>query len=399
MTFLLPKWNPSSQSSKNLSSNTGRKIKPLKISRIKTGWESVSILRWSSIYHRYTALWVTSFFDHKDVKPRYQTMLGKRVERVWGWDCHGLPIEQKVQKNSVSNQTKKSRNQPVESRDLSMSVMPIHAILQQNGVGISIISVDGSIWRVRTAQWIRTIWSLWCGFSSKSGRSDISTKGSVSHGILGNSPHRFQLWNRNGWQLSGCPGSSDYCEISDKRREKVRGSSSKMKTENLMIKIRKMDSEVPRRKCRVRANHIILQQPENCSKKQGLLVELQEYCSTYWLSWMILWVSWIPMSGPSWSKSSFSKKINIQSMNISLDALPVRSEIHRMEHDWIDFMTGVREPVLIPEKIRNSSCKISLPGRPHHGLYRCTWLSQSIRSSNMSPSITLKRSLSSQHLA
>ena len=33
----------------------------------------------------------------------------------------------------------------------------------------------------------------------------------------------------------------------------------------------------------------------------------------------------------------------------SLDALPVRSEIHRMEHDWIDFMTGVREPVLIPE--------------------------------------------------
>ena len=25
-------------------------------------------------------------------------MLGKRVERVWGWDCHGLPIEQKVQK-------------------------------------------------------------------------------------------------------------------------------------------------------------------------------------------------------------------------------------------------------------------------------------------------------------
>ena len=34
----------------------------------------------------------------KDVVPRYQTMLGKRVERVWGWDCHGLPIEQKVQK-------------------------------------------------------------------------------------------------------------------------------------------------------------------------------------------------------------------------------------------------------------------------------------------------------------
>jgi len=29
----------------------------------------------------------------KDAIPRYQTMNGKRVERVWGWDCHGLPAE------------------------------------------------------------------------------------------------------------------------------------------------------------------------------------------------------------------------------------------------------------------------------------------------------------------
>lgn len=29
----------------------------------------------------------------KDVVPRYQAMHGKRVERVWGWDCHGLPAE------------------------------------------------------------------------------------------------------------------------------------------------------------------------------------------------------------------------------------------------------------------------------------------------------------------
>ena len=27
----------------------------------------------------------------KDAVPRYQTMKGKRVERRWGWDCHGLP--------------------------------------------------------------------------------------------------------------------------------------------------------------------------------------------------------------------------------------------------------------------------------------------------------------------
>ena len=29
----------------------------------------------------------------KDIVPRYQTMRGKHVERRFGWDCHGLPIE------------------------------------------------------------------------------------------------------------------------------------------------------------------------------------------------------------------------------------------------------------------------------------------------------------------
>ncbi|MFZ1302023.1 MAG: isoleucine--tRNA ligase [Candidatus Microsaccharimonas sp.] len=34
----------------------------------------------------------------KDAIPRFQTMKGKRVERVWGWDCHGLPAENYVEK-------------------------------------------------------------------------------------------------------------------------------------------------------------------------------------------------------------------------------------------------------------------------------------------------------------
>jgi len=33
----------------------------------------------------------------KDVIPRYWTMKGFRVERVWGWDCHGLPIENMIE--------------------------------------------------------------------------------------------------------------------------------------------------------------------------------------------------------------------------------------------------------------------------------------------------------------
>ncbi|MEZ5245573.1 MAG: isoleucine--tRNA ligase [Acidimicrobiales bacterium] len=34
----------------------------------------------------------------KDVVPRYQTMKGKRVERRFGWDCHGLPAEMEAEK-------------------------------------------------------------------------------------------------------------------------------------------------------------------------------------------------------------------------------------------------------------------------------------------------------------
>ncbi len=33
----------------------------------------------------------------KDLFPRFWTMRGYRVRRVWGWDCHGLPAENKVE--------------------------------------------------------------------------------------------------------------------------------------------------------------------------------------------------------------------------------------------------------------------------------------------------------------
>ncbi len=34
----------------------------------------------------------------KDAIPRYWTMKGYRVDRVWGWDCHGIPIENMIEK-------------------------------------------------------------------------------------------------------------------------------------------------------------------------------------------------------------------------------------------------------------------------------------------------------------
>jgi isoleucyl-tRNA synthetase len=34
----------------------------------------------------------------KDIIPRYQAMKGRRVERRFGWDCHGLPVETLIEK-------------------------------------------------------------------------------------------------------------------------------------------------------------------------------------------------------------------------------------------------------------------------------------------------------------
>jgi isoleucyl-tRNA synthetase len=42
----------------------------------------------------------------KDIVPRYQTMKGKYVERVWGWDCHGLPVENLIEKELNLNSKK-----------------------------------------------------------------------------------------------------------------------------------------------------------------------------------------------------------------------------------------------------------------------------------------------------
>lgn len=35
----------------------------------------------------------------KDIIPRYQTMRGKYVDRRFGWDCHGLPVEYEMEKS------------------------------------------------------------------------------------------------------------------------------------------------------------------------------------------------------------------------------------------------------------------------------------------------------------
>lgn len=47
----------------------------------------------------------------KDVVARYWTMKGYRVPRRWGWDCHGLPIE-----NIIENELKTSGKKDIEDK-------------------------------------------------------------------------------------------------------------------------------------------------------------------------------------------------------------------------------------------------------------------------------------------
>lgn len=50
----------------------------------------------------------------KDAIPRYQTMKGRYVRRVWGWDCHGLPIENLIEKELGLKNKKDIENYGIE---------------------------------------------------------------------------------------------------------------------------------------------------------------------------------------------------------------------------------------------------------------------------------------------
>ena len=82
----------------------------------KTFWRSGRKITHSEIYHQREGAEEFVFYDGppfanglphyghlltgyvKDVFARYQTQLGKKVERRFGWDCHGLPAEMGAEK-------------------------------------------------------------------------------------------------------------------------------------------------------------------------------------------------------------------------------------------------------------------------------------------------------------
>jgi isoleucyl-tRNA synthetase len=51
----------------------------------------------------------------KDLIPRFKTMQGYHVPRKWGWDCHGVPIENLIQKEYKLNTKKDIENFGIEN--------------------------------------------------------------------------------------------------------------------------------------------------------------------------------------------------------------------------------------------------------------------------------------------
>ena len=93
----------------------------------------------------------------KDAVPRYWTMKGKRVERRWGWDCHGLPAENFVEKqmNIVD------RRQIVTS-----SVKRVKLVNDFDNATKVITKVAGWMGQRRPPESSRVSWR--CSFSSRS---------------------------------------------------------------------------------------------------------------------------------------------------------------------------------------------------------------------------------------
>ena len=93
----------------------------------------------------------------KDAVPRYWTMKGKRVERRWGWDCHGLPAENFVEKqlNIVD------RRQIVANGDQP-------APLDKDGNPLPTISLEKYITRARESMVVNS--ETWQGVIDRIGR-------------------------------------------------------------------------------------------------------------------------------------------------------------------------------------------------------------------------------------
>jgi isoleucyl-tRNA synthetase len=79
----------------------------------------------------------------KDLFGRYWTMKGYRVERVWGWDGHGLPIE-----NKVENELEITRKRDIEE------VVGVKKFIDECKHYVNVVSGDWERYIDRIGRWV-----------------------------------------------------------------------------------------------------------------------------------------------------------------------------------------------------------------------------------------------------
>ena len=98
----------------------------------------------------------------KDIVPRYWAMKGYYVERRWGWDCHGLPVEFEME-----NQLGLSGRQDVEKMGWASLTRPVGelcSVIPKSGSGLSNARVGGPILEIAIEPWTPSSWSRFGGF-------------------------------------------------------------------------------------------------------------------------------------------------------------------------------------------------------------------------------------------
>ena len=101
----------------------------------------------------------------KDVVPRYQTMRGQRVERRFGWDCHGLPAEIEAEKElgvSGHRDDHRVRHRPRSTTHCRTVGAALH---RRSGSATSPARPAGSTSTTTTRPWTSPTWRASCGRS------------------------------------------------------------------------------------------------------------------------------------------------------------------------------------------------------------------------------------------
>ena len=110
----------------------------------------------------------------KDIVPRYQTMRGRRVERRFGWDCHGLPAELEAEQQLGISGRREILDYGVAR--FNETAAPPCCAPRRSGSITSTARRAGSTSRTTTGPWISPTWRASCGRSRRCGTRASSTK-------------------------------------------------------------------------------------------------------------------------------------------------------------------------------------------------------------------------------